>query len=101
MKISNQKALELLEQMPLKDVANERNFLAPLLIQGRTASTSFPDTETPSVEIAKRRIAEALGQTGPTNSNNVWYQIDYNNSTGTHTIKGTLLNDSVPVKVVS
>jgi hypothetical protein len=53
------------------------------------------------VEIAKRRIAEALGQTGPTNSNNVWYQIEYNNSTGTHTVKGTLLNDSMPIKVVS
>jgi hypothetical protein len=101
MKIPNSKALELLEQLPLKDVANERNFLAPLLIKGRSAETSFPDSETPSVEIAKRRIAEALGQTGPTNSNNVWYQIEYNNSTGTHTVKGTLLNDSMPIKVVS
>jgi hypothetical protein len=101
MKISNQKALELLEQIPLKEVANERNFLAPLIVRGRTASTSFPDSESPSVEIAKRRIAEALGQSGPTNNNNVWYQIDYNNSTGTHTIKGTLLNDSTVVKVVS
>ena len=95
MKISNQKALQLLEQMPLKDVANERNFLAPLIVKGRTASTSFPDTETPSVADAKKRIAEALGTT------NVWYEILYDNNAGVHKISGISLDNSEVVKVVS
>jgi hypothetical protein len=95
MKLTNQKALELLESLPLDKVANESNFLAPLIVKGRTASTSFPDSESPSVEVAKRRIAEGLG------TKNVWYEIQYDNNTGVHKITGISLDDSQVVKVVS
>jgi hypothetical protein len=90
MKITDQKALELLEQMPLEKVANEGNFLAPLYVKGHSATTSYPD-----VENAKKRIAEALGTT------HVWYEIQYDNNTGVHKITGTALDSSDPIKGVS
>jgi hypothetical protein len=98
MKISNDKALKLLEEIPLKDVSNEANFLAPLFVKGRSVSTEFADPNNARLEAAKKRIAEALGQT---QNDNIWFEIQYNNSTGVHKIKGTLLNDSTPVKIVS
>lgn len=101
MKISNQKALELLEGLPLADVSNETNFLAPLHVKGRSVSTEYNDAGDIKMEQAKRRIAHALGVTGSTTNNNVWYEIQYNNSTGVHKITGTLLNDSAPIKIVS
>jgi hypothetical protein len=96
MKITDQKALELLETMPLEKVSNEAQFLAPLHVKGRSISTEFAD-----VENAKRRIADALGATGPNWNNNVWYEVQYNNNTGVHKITGTLLNSADVVKVVS
>jgi hypothetical protein len=101
MKISNKKAIELLEEMPLASVANESNFLAPLFVKGRSVSTEYTDPGNVKLEGAKRRIADALGATGPLDNNNVWYEVQYDNSTGVHKIKGTLLNDAAPIKVVS
>jgi hypothetical protein len=98
MKISDSKALELLESIPMSDVSNEANFLAPLHVKGRSVSTEFADPNNARLDAAKKRIAEALGQT---QNDNIWFEIQYNNSTGVHKIKGTLLNDSVPIKVVS
>jgi hypothetical protein len=82
-------------------VSNEANFLAPLHIRGRSVSTEYTDPGNVKLEQAKRRIADALGAVGPTDNNNVWYEVQYDNNTGVHKIKGTLLNDSVPIKVVS
>lgn len=80
----------------MTEVANEGNFLAPLHVKGRSISTEYAD-----VESAKRRIADALGATGPSWDNGVWYEIEYNNSTGVHKITGTLLNSSNPIKGIS
>ncbi len=97
-KITNQKALELLESVPMADVSNEANFLAPLHVKGRSVSTEFADPNNARLEQAKKRIAAALGQS---DNSDIWFEVQYNNSTGVHKIKGTLLNDSTPVKIVS
>lgn len=98
MKYSDKHALDLLEGLPLDKVSNEANFLAPLFVKGRSVSTEFADPNNARLEQAKKRIAEALGQS---ENSNIWFEVQYNNSTGVHKIKGTLLNDSVPIKVVS
>lgn len=85
----------------MTQVANEANFLAPLFVKGRSVSTEYSDVGDTKMLEAKQRIADALGAKGPLTGNNVWYEVFYDNSTGVHKIKGTLLNDSTPIKVVS
>ena len=90
MKIADKKALELLEQLPLEQVANESNFLAPLLTQGRQASIVCSD-----VEYGKRLVAGELG------TDNVWWELEYIPEQNKVRLTGTVNEESMPVKVVS
>ena len=90
MKISNKQAVELLEQLPLDQVANEANFLAPLLTTNRTATIVCED-----VNYGKRMLAGELG------SENVWWELEYIPEQNKVKLTGTVQEDSVPVKVLS
>ncbi len=90
MKISNQKALELLGNLEMDKVANERNFLAPLHVQGRTASILCEDPL-----YAKRLIAGELG------TEDIWWSYEMDQETGKLRVSGTVQESSKPIKVVS
>lgn len=88
MHISDKKALELLEQIPLEKVANEANFLAPLQTTGRQASILCDD-----VNYGKRLVAGELG------TDNVWWELEMEK--GKVRVTGTVQESSTPIKVVS
>lgn len=88
MRISDKKALELLEQMPLEKVSNEANFTAPLLTTGRQASVLCDDPN-----YGKRLVAGELG------TDNVWWEYAMEN--GRLRVTGTVQDSNEPIKVVS
>ena len=90
MKISNEKALRLLEELPLEKVSNEANFLAPLHTKGRTASILCDD-----VNYGKRLVAGELG------TDDVWWELEYVGGQHKVRVTGTVNESSVPIKVVS
>ncbi len=90
MKIPNQKALQLLEELPLEQVANEANFLAPLEVTGRMATILCDD-----VNYGKRLVAGELG------TDNVWWELAYDRDAHKVRVTGTVNEKSSPIKVVS
>jgi len=89
MKISNDKALELLESLPLEKVSNEANFLAPLHTTGRQASVLCDD-----VNFGKRLVAGELG------TENIWWEVEYVGEPKKIRLTGTVQDDSKPIKGV-
>lgn len=85
MKIADDKALRLLEEMPLEKVANERNFLAPLHSLGRQASIVCED-----VNYGKRLVAGELG------TDNVWWELEMED--GKVRVTGTVQDSATPLK---
>ena len=90
MKVTDKKALELLEELPLEQVANEANFLAPLHVTGRTASILCDDPL-----YGRRLVAGELG------TENVWWEYEMDKTSGKLRVTGTVQDESSPVKVVS
>jgi len=90
LKISNEKALKLLEDLPLERVSNEANFLAPLHVTGRSASILCDD-----VNYGKRLVAGELG------TDNVWWEFEYVGGDYKVRVTGTVNEQSMPVRVVS
>lgn len=88
MKISNRKALELLESLPIEKVSNEANFLAPLHTKGRQASVLCEDPN-----YGKRLVAGELG------TDNVWWEYEMD-PTGKLRVTGTVNDESTPIKGV-
>lgn len=88
MKVSNKQALELLENLPLQQVSNEANFLAPLHVKGRTASVLCEDPN-----YGRRLVAGELG------TDDVFWEYEMEN--GKVRVIGTLQESARPVKVVS
>jgi hypothetical protein len=88
-KISDQKALELLESIPLEKVSNESQFLAPLHVTGRTASIVCDD-----VNYGKRLVAGELG------TDEVWWELEYVPEANKVRVIGTVQDGASPVKVV-
>jgi hypothetical protein len=86
-KITDQQALKLLEELPLEKVSNEANFLAPLLTKGRTASVVCDDPL-----YGQRLVAGELG------TDNVWWE--YEMQDGRVKVIGTVQDQSKPIKVV-
>lgn len=89
MKISSKKALELLEGVPLEQVSNEANFLAPLHTKGRTASILCEDPN-----YGKRLVAGELG------TDNVWWEYAMDPKSGKLKVTGTVNDQSEPIKGV-
>jgi hypothetical protein len=89
-KLPNSEAIRLLEELPLSDVANEANFLAPLHTTGRTASVLCDDPD-----YGKRLIAGELG------TNDIWWEYELDREAGKLKVTGTVNEKSTPVKVVS
>lgn len=87
MKISDKHAMELLEELPLEQVANEANFLAPLHTTGRVASILCDD-----VEYGKRMVAGELG------TDDVWWQLEYVPEQNKVRLTGTVNESSQPIK---
>lgn len=90
MKIPNKKALELLESVPLEEVANEANFLAPLHTTGQTASILCDD-----VNYGKRLVAGQLG------TDNVWWEYEMDPTTHKLRVTGTVTQKSTVIKGIS
>ena len=89
MKVSNDKALELLGGLPLEEVASEANFLAPLHVKGRTASIVCED-----VNYGKRLVAGELG------TENIWWELEYVPEQHKVRLTGTVQDEAKPIKVV-
>jgi hypothetical protein len=89
MKIPDKKALELFEELPLSEVANEANFLAPLHTTGRTASVLCDDPL-----YGQRLIAGELG------TEDIWWEYEMDKAAGKLRVTGTVNEKSTPVKVV-
>jgi len=89
MKISNDKALELLENLPLEKVANESSFLAPLYTTGRQASVLCDD-----VNFGKRLVAGELG------TENIWWEVEYVGEPKKIRLTGTVQDEAKPIKGV-
>ena len=90
MRISDKKALELLEGLPLEEVSNERNFLAPLHTTGRTASVLCDDPL-----YGKRLIAGELG------TEDIWWEFELDKTAGKLRVTGTVNDSAKPIKGVS
>lgn len=90
MKLSDKKALELLEGLPLEEVSNEANFLAPLHTTGQTASILCDD-----VNYGRRLVAGQLG------TDNVWWEYEMDKATHKVRVTGTVTEKSTVIKGVS
>jgi hypothetical protein len=86
---SDKRALELFEKLPLEEVSNEANFLAPLHTKGRTASVLCDD-----VKYGQRLVAGELG------TDNVWWEVEYVGEPKKVRVTGTVQDQSEPIKVV-
>ena len=87
MKISNKKALELFEEIPLEQVSNEANFLAPLHTTGRQASIVCSD-----VEYGKRLVAGELG------TDDIFWELEYIPEQNKVRLTGTTHDSNTPIK---
>lgn len=90
MKITNKQAIEILEQAPIEQVANEANFLAPLLTTNRSASIVCDD-----VNYGKRLVAGELG------TNDIWWELEYVPEANKVRVTGTVQEEASPIKVLS
>lgn len=90
MKISDERALKLLQELSMEDVANEQNFLAPLHTVGRQASVLCDDPL-----YGKRLVAGELG------TDDVWWEYEFDESAGKLRVIGTVNEKSTPIKGVS
>lgn len=88
MKISDQKALKLLEELPLEQVSNEGSFLAPLHTTGRQASVLCEDPN-----YGKRLVAGELG------TEDIWWEYALEGSKVR--VTGTVQERAEPIKGVS
>lgn len=89
MKISNKRALELLEGLPLEQVQNESNFLAPLHTTGRTASVLCEDPN-----FGRRLVAGELG------TDDVYWEYEMDEKSHKLRVTGTVIDHNTPIKGV-
>ncbi len=80
----------MLNNIPLKEVANEANFLAPLHTTGRMASVLCED-----LNYGKRLIAGELG------TEDVWWEVEYVPADNKVRVTGTVQERAEPIKIVS
>lgn len=81
--------MELLESLPLEQVSNEANFLAPVLATGRQASVLCDDPN-----YGKRLVAGELG------TDDVWWEYELDRETGKVRVIGTVQDHATPIKGV-